>query len=88
MIVADKYEVPDTCPSDCKYSGDLGLYGQNSICIRCPVFNCQQIEVADGQLEAHRLPPEHYRADWAKEWAKFFETGVRPVLNLTHEVEP
>jgi len=71
MLIAGKYEVPDECPVDCKYCGDMGKYGQNSICGRCPVFVCP------GMVE-----PEGYRDDWAEEWVKFFETGREPDLRF------
>ena len=71
MLIAGKYEVPDECPKDCKYLDDLGKYGQNSICGRCPVFACPE-----------PVEPEWYRDDWASEWATFFLTGMEPDLRF------
>lgn len=72
MIISGKYEVPDKCPENCKFIDDLEIYGQNSICFRCPVLNCSE-EMSDD-------PPvdkESYREDWAKEWVEFFKNNLR-----------
>ena len=75
MIVANKYEFPDKCPKDCKFTDDVRQYGQNSICIRCPVFNCSMPEnpTEEDKIHLPLLRPEDYRPDWAKEWRKFFD---------------
>lgn len=67
-----KFEFPDKCPDDCSLRGDFNFHGQSSICGRCPVFNC----TGDNPL----LPTEEYRADWAKEWVKFFKKDKYPIL--------
>ena len=76
MEIAEKYEVPDKCPDDCSLMGDMKSYGQNSLCFRCPVFNCS------GEARERLLKPEEYREDWAKEWVKFFSGEVKePILS-------
>ena len=74
MIVAGKYEIPDTCPEDCVFYDSLDRYGQGSICYRCPVLICSGDDPP--------VPPEHYRGDWAFEWKVFFENGTVPDLML------
>jgi len=77
MLIANKYEVPETCPSECKFKEDLGHQG--SLCCRCPVFNCEESVGQHG--ECYRLiEPENYRADWSKEWFIFFNEGTEPKL--------
>ena len=71
MIIAG-LEFPDDCPTNCIYEDDFSNFGQNSICIRCPVFNCS------GSFKL--MEPEEYRVDWAIEWKKFFDTEERPEL--------
>ena len=73
-----EYEIPDNCPEDCLYKNNMINFGQSSICIRCPVFNCKKD--VDGFC---LLEPEEYRDDWAKEWYEFFKTGKEPTLYLT-----
>ena len=58
------FDFPDDCPKNCKLIDDFTKYGQGSICLRCPVFNCGG--------EEPLLLPENYRCDWALEWNKFF----------------
>jgi hypothetical protein len=72
MIVAKKYEIPDSCPFDCPERGSL--FGQNSLCIRCPIFNC----IGDDPL----LRQEDYREDWAEEWERWFKTGMNGLPEL------
>lgn len=59
-------EFPDRCPKDCPLQGDFALYGQSSLCGRCPVFVC------GGEFVL--VEPE--------EWHKFFTDGTRPCLPL------
>jgi hypothetical protein len=75
------FKFPDKCPSECKFREDSSLYGQNSICTRCPVFVCGET-IIDGK-PFRLLLPEEYRLDWASEWAKFFESGEEPKLLLS-----
>jgi hypothetical protein len=70
-------ELPDECPPDCKFEGDIGRHGQNSICGRCPVFCC-----ADKDPKERLVESEDYREDWAFAWAEFFRTGTGPELKL------
>jgi hypothetical protein len=79
MRIGD-HKLPDKCPTDCQFIGDIGRHGQNSICGRCPVFCC-----ADSDLDFRLVEPEDYREDWAAEWAEFFRTGQPPRLRLTDE---
>ena len=83
MLIAGKYEVPDTCPADCSLKEDMSKFGQNSICGRCPVFNCSR-SAPDEQFPKGfcLLEPEQYRPDWAAEWVEFFKTGKFPELPL------
>jgi len=70
-----QFEVPDSCPEDCKHYGDMGRYGQGSICFRCPVFNCGGVDPL--------IDKQYYRDDWAEDWAKFFKGEInRPELRL------
>jgi len=94
MLIASKYEVPDSCPEDCLGKND-GV-GQGGFCHRCPVFNCsgspmdkeeQEMlyppdHVYDPNLRFSILEPEEYRPDWAAEWVKFFKDGTFPKLYL------
>lgn len=74
MLIANKYKVPDKCPQDCRFIKDVLKFGQNAMCVRCPVLNCK-----DSAL----LRPEEYREDWAKEWERFFNGEVEwPILYL------
>jgi len=78
MIIAGKYEVPDDCPKDCKFTGCIS---QGDWCHQCPVFNCAPTEDEDGG-EFYLCRPEDYREDWAAEWEEFFKTGKTPELAL------
>jgi hypothetical protein len=75
-----KFEVPDVCPKTCAFRDDFLNYGQNSICCRCPVFNCQPDEAMGPMVE-----PAGFRDDWAAEWEAFFKTGAEPTLPLFQE---
>lgn len=64
-IVIDGLEFPDKCPDVCP---DKHFFGsQNSLCIRCPIFNCQ--DTPFGPM----IEPEHYNKEWAKEWHQWFK---------------
>lgn len=71
------FEFPDKCPDNCLFANDLMTYGQNSICIRCPILNCAGDDRA--------LEPSDYRLDWAREWFEFFKTGKSPSLKFHKE---
>jgi hypothetical protein len=68
-----EHELPDSCPEGCQFSEDIANYGQNAVCIRCPVFCCAGEKLVE---------PGGYREDWAKEWAEFFDGGKFPDLKL------
>ena len=74
MLIANEVKIPDECPKDCSFKKDIEHFGQNSICIRCPVLNCREFEM-EGQMTS-LLRPEDYRLDWAKEWKKFFDKEI------------
>ena len=79
MLIAGKHEVPDECPSDCRFSGENGYQG--SMCCRCPIFNCREIPGPEGE-PFRLLLPEDYRSDWAEQWERFFNTGEPLKLSL------
>lgn len=82
MIISGKYEVPDSCPTDCPFYGDFRDMGQCSICLRCPVINCAVIPGTDVCL----IEPQDFRPDWAKEWQEFFKDySKEPELKLKME---
>lgn len=100
MLIADKYELPDSCPKDCKYTGELEFFDQSSICTRCPILVCGPVkmavdkdghgpvseEQADHHVDFCMVKPEGYREDWAKEWFRFFAGEVEePELILIPE---
>ena len=88
MIIANKYEVPDKCPVDCSLKRDIKEFGQNSLCIRCPVFNCAQPKTEEDKMYLPLIEPEHYREDWALEWKMFFENDIQfPILYLDYKGE-
>lgn len=64
-------EVPEECPKDCRFKGEVELYGQNAICCRCPVMICPGI-----------IEPEGFCEEAAREWETFFKTGKMPGLNF------
>lgn len=75
-----QFEVPDKCPDDCKLKGDIAAFGQNSLCTRCPVFNCETPDDVIANEYSPILDPIEYRDDWAAQWVKFFLTGEEPEL--------
>ncbi|MHA1809387.1 MAG: hypothetical protein ACTSYH_03640 [Candidatus Heimdallarchaeaceae archaeon] len=78
MIIANKYEIPDSCPYDCKYKGDYLKYGQDSMCIRCPVFNFTFNDADSNIAEA-----KNFNCHWAEEWSKFFKGEIeKPSLGF------
>ena len=82
MLIAEKYEVPDECPSDCKFIED-GMSYQGSICTRCPIFVCKSSDKYGPMVTT-----EDYRPDWARQWHLFFNGEIeRPVLYLEMRVE-
>jgi len=67
IISKSKIEIPDLCPKDCIFKYDLKKYGQQSICTRCPVLCCKEIN------GICLIGPENFRKDWAEEWKLFFD---------------
>jgi hypothetical protein len=67
MKIGNK-EFPNSCPDNCPFNSDLSHFGQNSICIRCPVFVCTG--------SSPILEPEGYREDWAIAWKQWFDSGM------------
>lgn len=91
MILAGKYEIPDTCPLECPFN--RGNFGQGDICTRCPIFNCRKFpdssEYADEDGFFYLMKPEQYRPDWAKVWYKWFKGDMKeyPILYLERKGE-
>lgn len=75
MIIADKFEVPDKCPEDCKLRPKY--FDQGCICMRCPVLMCVRNEKGFCLVDAANI-----REDWAQQWAEYFKTGKPPILRL------
>ena len=67
-----EFTFPDKCPDDCIFIEDFKNHGQNSVCARCPVFNCQEFEY-EGTMTS-MLEPNDYRSDWAAEFYAFVVT--------------
>jgi len=70
-------EFPDRCPENCP--GSKEPFGQSSICVRCPIFNC----VGPDPL----LSPDEYRKDWARIWKKWFDEGMRGLPGIFRKKE-
>lgn len=77
MLLNGGYEVPDRCPENCAFIGDVARFGQQSMCTRCPVLVCKDYEGIGALVLA-----DDYRPDWAAEWVKFFNDGTVPSLQL------
>jgi hypothetical protein len=73
-----QFECPDNCPKNCEFINEFREFGQSSICVRCPQFNCSKDNEGFCLIE-----PSHYRDDWGEEWDLFFKTGKIPKLKLT-----
>ena len=81
MIVSKDVEIPDSCPDNCPEK-DSPLY-QGNPCYRCPIFNCTPCP-GDGFV---LCPPEGYRHDWAVEWKRWFDEGMKGRLCLKLKLE-
>jgi hypothetical protein len=71
-------EFPEECPKKCPGKDDN--IGQGGLCYRCPIFNCQKFDYTqeDGKVfKISMLRPDQYREDWAKNWKKWFDTGMK-----------
>lgn len=86
MIVANNFIIPDECPEDCLFKDDL-KYGQNSICIRCPVLCCKEPKTKEEEPYMPIIDKKEYRVDWAAEWEAFFKTKKIPKLKIFHDSE-
>lgn len=75
MLIAERYLVPSKCPEQCSLRG-------SGLCERCPVLLCSPPVTEEDKKYLPVIAAEDYREDWAKEWEKFFTTGVRPKLFL------
>jgi hypothetical protein len=71
-------EFPDKCFEGCTLKDQHSLFGQGGVCTRCPIFNCAGDETL--------LDPDEYRADWAKEWKRWFDEGMVGVPYLTFTI--
>ena len=81
MIVSKDVEIPDSCPDNCPEK-DSPFY-QGNACSRCPIFNCTPCP-GDGFV---LCPPEEYRHDWAVEWKRWFDEGMKGRLYLKLKME-
>ena len=80
MLIANKYEIPDSCPENCRFKG-VGATSQGDICTRCPIFNCQITEAPEEYGGPFRLlEPNDYREDWAEQWYRFFQGEIQMPL--------
>lgn len=78
-VSVEQIEIPDKCPEDCKFKKGYDW----DTCIRCPIWNCSNPN-NDPALPA--IKPEDYRADWAREWVRFFTKETpNPQLFLAKE---
>ena len=88
MIIAKKYEVPDDCPPNCKFIEDMKSFGQASICVRCPIFNCKKFSLLpkigeySGYEDLCLIKPVDFRADWAEVWERWFKGDMKTFPEL------
>jgi len=84
VLISNDIEIPDECPSDCPEA--KSPFDQSSLCIRCPILNCKQHlvpEILGGSGNYFRLiEPSDYRRDWAVEFKKWFDTGMKGLPEL------
>lgn len=79
-------EFPDSCPLECP--GHSQMKGHGGLCYRCPIFVCREFDCPpdrNGNVIPMRLvEPEDYRPDWAREWRRWFDGGMKgyPELSL------
>lgn len=74
-----QFTVPDKCPADCRYKDDFRNYGQNAVCMHCPVLCCWDNHDDMSPIVA----ANNFRDDWAAEWELFFKNGTEPELRIT-----
>ena len=84
MLIANKYEIPDSCPTVCPFLKES--FYQGNMCTRCPVFNCRGFEdsseYADDDGKFRLLKPEDYREDWAEIWFEWFKGDMKTYPEL------
>ena len=82
MLIAG-IEFPDSCPQGCPFKQET--FDQSSLCTRCPIFNCKQFPFPceDGtEIMMSLIEPNEYREDWAKEWKRWFDEGMKDYPEL------
>jgi hypothetical protein len=75
-------EFSTSCPDNCP--GKDELVGQGGLCHRCPIFNCEPVEVQPYEMGPEQkeaccfrlLEPDDYREDWALVWKQWFDGGM------------
>lgn len=75
MKIANKYIVPDRCPSDCPGIETYRKYALDDPCRICPVFLCKTV-VYEGET-INLLPPEKYPRGQAVAWEKWFKGEMK-----------
>ena len=91
MIIANKYEIPDTCPSNCPHKNNK--FSQGDLCRCCPVFSCYKIKTNDEYGDENGMfcliEAKDYREDWAKIWSEWFKGDMKkyPELPLKRREE-
>ncbi len=86
MIIANKYEVPDFCPTKCW--GKERPFSQGDLCVHCPIFNCRKVEAPEEYADQDGMfcliAAENFREDWAQVWSEWFKGGMidYPILPL------
>ena len=88
MLIAGNVELPDDCPQDCPFKGDIANYGQSAICGRCPLFTCKTFGTEEDEMGPVCLvEPRDYRRDWALVWKAWFEGGMKGMPELKLKME-
>ena len=76
-IIIGGQEFQDHCPLDCPEREEP--FYQGNMCSRCPIFNCTP---PAGDPDFIMMEPDEYRKDWAVEWKKWFNRGMKGGVNL------
>lgn len=76
-IIIGGQEFKSDCPIDCPEI-EKPFY-QGNMCCRCPIFNCTPL--ADDP-DFVLMEPDEYREDWAVEWKRWFDCGMKGRVNL------
>ena len=74
-----EYEVPDECPEWCKKINQNEM-SQDSLCTRCPVFNCRTFAVPEEDRNfagdsMQLIKNEDFSDDFAKMFVEYFKKG-------------